>query len=170
MLLSKFARDERRRIIEAFQRLGESPEAWSRLVGPEPTVSDGGQMPGDPFWPPAFNPYEQTSEEWKALALAALQNYLDEFLKSYQACVNIGLDEPMEVPKQRRVRNASINERYEWAALRLIGDSWKEIAVRYGHCATQEDLDRVEDAVRKTATNILRRARLGQSGNKKAPS
>ena len=170
MPIPKFARDERMRFIQAFQRLGESRETWSRLVGPEPTVIYGGQMPGEPFWPPAFNPYEQTPEEWKALALAECQNYLDQFLKSYQASVNIGLDERLQLPKQSRVRNASINERYEWAALRLMGVSWKEIAGRYCHCATQEDFDKAKVAVRKTATETLRRARLEQRGNKEASS
>jgi len=170
MLLPKAARDERQRIIQAFQHLGIPRETWSQLVGPDPIVNNGGQVPGDPLRPPAFNPYEQTPDEWRRLAHAELDEYLDEFLKSCQACVNIGLDEPVELPKQRRNRTASINERYEWAALRLMGHQWVEIAARYRDCSTEEDINRAVAGVRKTATDILRRARLKLTGNKEASS
>ena len=170
MLLPKAARDERQRIIQAFQRLGVPRETWCLLVGPEPIVRHGGRAPGEPFWPPIYNPYEQTPDEWRRLVHVELEEYLDELLKSCQVCVNIGLGEPVELPKQRRNRTASINERYEWAALRLMGHQWIEIGSRYRDCSTAVDIDRALAAVRKTATDILRRARLKPTGNKKPSS
>jgi hypothetical protein len=126
--------------------------------------------PGEPFWPPIYNPYEQTPDEWRRLVHVELEEYLDELLKSCQASVNIGLGEPAELPKQRRNRAASVNERYEWAALRLMGQQWLKIGARYRDCSTAVDIDRAVAAVRKTATDILRRARLKPTGNKKPSS
>jgi hypothetical protein len=54
MLLSKFALEERRRIIEAFQRLGVPREIWFPLVGPEPAIGHVAHAPGEPFWPPSY--------------------------------------------------------------------------------------------------------------------
>jgi len=61
----------------------------------------------------------------------------------------MGLDEAVELPKQRRDRNATVDERYESAALRFMGCQWKEIAARHRYCSTEEDLNRAEIAVGK---------------------
>lgn len=161
---------ERRQIIKALQRLGIPRGKWPTAIATELIQNQGGHTPGEPFSPPAFNPYEQTPDEWKACACAEFQEYLDRFLKGYQACVNLGIDEPVQLPKQRRNRDANIDERYEWAALKLVGYQWKEIALQYRDISTQKDLDKAEDAVRKSAHDILRAAGLDTSGNKETSS
>jgi hypothetical protein len=156
MVLTKFERQERQRVIAAFQRLAVPAETWTPLVGPEPTERDGGWIALDPFRPPAFNRYEETPEEWKARATSEFQEYLDDLLADWQIWMRIGFDKPVRGPKRRRAGKASIAQRYEWAAHRLIGREWKDIAAEYFKVDSADELDNATTALRKAATEVLR--------------
>jgi hypothetical protein len=80
--------------------------------------------------------------------------------------VNIGLDEPVALPKRRREVNLTIDQRYECAALRLLRKSWKEIGARYSNGSTPEQDERAIGAVKKSAMAIIRAARLSVKRNK----
>jgi hypothetical protein len=171
MPLSKYARDERNRIIAAFLRLGVPREEWSVLVGPEPvpchhtwTIAQY-----DYFKPPNFDRLEQSPKEWKALADAAWQKHRDALMERWQAWVRIGVDEPVPEEKRRRGGRVAGNaqERYEWAALRLTGLAWKEITLKYRPCDTEAQLRKAENAIRKSATDVLRIAGLNPQRKQK---
>jgi len=152
MALSKFGREERNRIIAAFERLGIPREKWLPLVGPEPPQIYQSLRSLEKFTPPAFNSYEQTEEEWIALADEAWRKFRDNLVQRQRLARQLGVDEVLK-PKRRRgqgktARNARVEDGYEWAALRLMGMQWKEIAAKY-----QSEVDPITaaDRVRKTA-------------------
>ena len=59
-----------------------------------------------------------------------------------------------------KARNANPDDRYEWAALRWLGFSWKSIAGLYRPCSSGQKLMAAASAIEKAANKILRGARL----------
>jgi len=97
----------------------------------------------------------QSRDEWVKAADAAWQQHRDRFLKAVQFWVTNGVDE--EIPPAKSTRgagqkgrrlNTPPNLRFEWAARRLSGAAWKEIA----------DESFKQDRVQKAATEVLKLA------------
>ena len=148
-------------IIEALQRLGIPESKWPDFVlrfhrnalG-HPGFSQPFEMA--PFHPPVFDRLKQSKDQWAKAANAAWQQQRDGFLAWCQSGVITGLDEEIPPPKSTRGAgrkgrrlNAPPPLRFEWAARRLSGAAWKEMA-DVSYKATQ---------VRQAATEILKLAR-----------
>lgn len=177
MALSKNGLEARNNIISAFRRLDIAEEKWSPLIGPEPALGKVTRMPAENeyFKPPVFDRFQHSPEEWKTLADVAWQKHRDKLMERWLSWERMGVDEPVPRRKQRRHRgttgrNAGLDQRYEWAALRLLGEPWKEIAVKYLKCLTEAEVRKAENTVRKAATELLGLAHLGPTGNKDAES
>jgi hypothetical protein len=93
-----------------------------------------------PFHPPVFDRLNELPKEWAKRADEAWTVHRDQFLERLGYWVKAGVDKEMPPPRASRGsgnspakqrRNLPLNQRYEWAALRLIGTQWKEIAARY---------------------------------------
>ena len=94
-----------------------------------------------PFQPPAFDRLNESPKEWKKKADEKWEQHCEPFLKNCESWVQQGVDEKIAETKHRRGvgkaqsprkrRNTAIEHRYEWAALRVCGEAWKEIAARY---------------------------------------
>lgn len=156
--LSKHARGERERIIAAFERLGVSPEKYLPLVGPEPPRIHQALMFAEKFSFPPRNSYEQTEREWIALADAAYRALRDKLVENQRAWQKLGIDPPAGIQRRgpgKTARNAKVNDAYEWAAKRLLGEPWKEIAAQY---PMRTDLDKRANTVSKAASTILNAA------------
>ena len=89
------------------------------------------------------------------MADAAWQRHRDGFLKTCQSWVTAGVDQEIPPAKSRRGPgrngrrlNAPLDLRYKWAARRLNGAAWKEIAAESSK----------EDQVKKAAVKILKAA------------
>jgi hypothetical protein len=105
-----------------------------------------------PFQAPAFDLVNQTPGDWKKMADAAWQLHVEDFLRTRQFWITIGADKKIAEPRRTRgpgkkARNANIVERYKWAALRLLGLGWKEIAARFEAAPNSN--------TRKSATGVL---------------
>jgi hypothetical protein len=175
--LTKSGREARSEIIAALKRLGIPSETWLPLVGPEPNLGHRKWIPNqhNRFIPPKWEQLEQSPEEWKTLADAAWHKHRDSLMAQWQSMAVKGLDEPTQARKNRRRsgkpgRNAGFEQRYEWAALRLTGVEWKQIAFQYCVNSPETQLGAFEDVVRKGATKLLRLAGLDPAGNKKDPA
>ena len=148
----------RLQIVEAFQQLGISDREWPDCVrrfysNPEARKEYIESVDPPPFQPPAFDRLHQSPEEWEKLAYSAFQRYLDDWRKLQQSWVTGGVDEEIPPAKSRRgpgqkERNTPLDLRYQWAARRLSGAAWKEIAGEFSK----------EDQVKKAAVRILKAA------------
>jgi hypothetical protein len=130
----------RLQIIEAFQHLGIPYRDWPDFVrsffeSPQERARFTVSNTPPPFQPPAFDCLNQSREEWKKTADIAWKQFRDRFLEGCQALIALGVDE--EIPPVRSTRglgrkgrrlNAPSDLRFEWAARRLSGAAWKEIA------------------------------------------
>jgi hypothetical protein len=103
------------------------------------------------FVPPIFDPLNQSSGDWVKSADAAWAKHRDQFLEKREFWKEVGVD--AEIPPSRPVRvsgkTPSTIQRYNWAAMRLCGDPWKEIA------ATEQ---MKESTVSKAASTVLKMA------------
>jgi hypothetical protein len=155
-------REARLEILQALQGLGIPFQQWSDFVqayyrdSPQRIVSR--QLISPPlFKPPAFDRLNESPKEWKKKADEKWEQHCEPFLKDREFWVQQGVDEKIPETKrrrgvgkaqsQRKRKNTAIERRYEWAALRVCGKAWKEIAARYG-CQ--------ESAVIKAASKVLR--------------
>ena len=148
----------RLQIVEAFRQLGiperELPDCVrSFCSNPEARKEYIESVDPPPFQPPAFDRLHQSPEEWTKLADAAWQGHRNDFLKRCQSWVTVGVDQEIPPAKSRRGpgqkgRNAPLDLRYQWAARRLNGAAWKEIAAESSK----------EDQVKKAAVKILKAA------------
>ena len=184
MALSKYARQERNRVLEACKRLGMPADVLDALHRLEPARIYHSWVSPKSFRPPPFRKYDQSPEEWKAIADAEWQKFRDAWIQDCLSFESAGVDEPVSQPKPPRGpgksgRNADIAERYEWAALRLAGLSYKEIASRYRTTDFEQELMSAADAVRKSTNELLRTTGLDKiletakqtsAGNKRRPS
>ena len=150
----------RLQIVEAFQQLGISDREWPDCVrrfysNPEARKEYIESNDPLPFQPPAFDRLHQSPEEWTKVADAAWQRHRDGFLKLCQSWVTAGVDQEIPPAKSRRGPgrngrrlNAPLDLRYKWAARRLNGAAWKEIAGEFSK----------EDQVKKAAVKVLKAA------------
>jgi hypothetical protein len=111
------------------------------------------------FQPPVFERLHESPQEWRKRADAAWQQHRDRFLEECQTWVSVGLDEEVPLAKSTRGTgrtgrrlNAPLALRIEWAARRLSGAAWKEIA--------NESFK--EDQVKKAASEVLKLAGWAQ--------
>jgi hypothetical protein len=114
------------------------------------------------FKPPAFDRLNETEAEWVEKSDRAWKQHQEAFLERSHGWERLGVSATLppvkstrgrgEVKPDRKRSNSTPAQRYEWAALRLVGNSWKEIAARY---------QAKESAVTKAATAILRKCGLG---------
>jgi hypothetical protein len=149
-------------ILQALQGQGLPFQHWPDLVrayyrsSPQRRKSRQ-RIALPPFQPPPFDRLNESPEEWKKKSDAAWEQCRDQFLKRCEFWVQQGLDEKIGEAKrrrgigkaqsQRKRKNSPIERRYEWAAMRLCGEPWKEIAARY-KCK--------ESTVTKAASDVLR--------------
>jgi hypothetical protein len=104
-----------------------------------------------PFAPPVFDPLNQSTDDWVKSADAAWGKHRDQFLEKREFWRRVGVDAEISPSKQARVsgKTPSVTQRYDWAAMRLCGDSWKEIASIH---------QMKESTVTKAATAVLEMA------------
>jgi hypothetical protein len=105
-----------------------------------------------PFQAPHFDRLQESSSDWKKKADALWERHRDAQIRVFDSWVKLGVDERIPEAKRprgpgRKGRNVEPDARYEWAARRLKGDAWKEIAFVAG---------RPQDRVRKAAIAVLR--------------
>ena len=111
------------------------------------------------FQPPPFDRLNESPEEWKKKADADWERRRDRFLAANEYRSTQGIDGriaptkrsrgPGKTQKARKRKNTAIEYRYEWAARRLCGEQWKEIAFKY---------QIKESTVIKAASEVLRTA------------
>jgi hypothetical protein len=144
-------REARKRVIGECERLGFPREDWPAFVqtdlGPEYSHS----FIPEPFQPPEFDRLQESWPDWVKRFDVALGQYREKQIHLPEFWVREGVDEP--IPEARRSRgpgkkgrNSATDARYEWAARRLMGVAWKEIAYLAGL---------PEYRVRKPATRVL---------------
>ena len=150
----------RLQIVEAFQQLELPDREWPDCVrifysNPEARKEYIESNDPLPFQPPAFDRLHQSPEEWEKLAYSAFQRYLDDCRKLRRSWETGGVDEEIPPAKSRRGPgrngrrlNAPLDLRYKWAARRLNGAAWKEIAGEFSK----------EDQVKKAAVKVLKAA------------
>jgi hypothetical protein len=148
-------RQTRLRIVEAFERLQIPRDQWPGFV--EDLAPEHRQkFRQAPFQPPVFDGLHQSPGDWAKEANAAWALHRDIFVRAAQCSIEKGVDNELPAPepargqgkKSRTRMNTPIDRRYEWAALRLCGKSWKEIAGKAYELST----------VTKAAQNVLRLA------------
>jgi hypothetical protein len=145
-------------IIEALQRLRIPQDRWPNFVKQFYQSARGwtesiSPCTPPPFQPPDFDPLKESREEWSKRADAAWHRHRDGFLGEQQLWVDTGVEDVIAPPKNTRgaglkARNARTCDRYEWAAARLSGSQWKNIA----------ESPVAADQVRKSASTVLRLA------------
>jgi hypothetical protein len=144
-------------IIEAFQSgWGFQHRAWPdfRMFGTDSDEPIGRAIPLSRFRSnPVFERLHE-SPSGRRGADAAWQQHSDRFLEECQSWVSVGVDEEVPLAKSTRGTgrtgrrlNAPLALRIEWAARRLSGAAWKEIA--------NESFK--EDQVKKAASEVLKR-------------
>jgi hypothetical protein len=147
-------REARVGIQRALARLKIPQKEWPSFVQ-EPLGDEYFQSVSPaPFQAPIFKRLHQSPGEWSRLADAAWEAHREKFLRGDEFRVEKGLDEAIPERKRERIRGKDVSGckespivRYEWAAKRLCGLSWKEIAG-----------DKNVDAVRRAASEVLRLA------------
>lgn len=155
---------ERTRILKTLRNLQIPRDQWPSFVlahekaHPHNTLYRQ-QFSPLRFQPPDFDRLNQSPEEWRKDAEAKFRQHCDRFLRGEEYRAEKGLDE--RIPRAKRQRgpgrgpqpgkreNTAIEQRYEFAARRLCGSQWKQIAADYG-------LE--ESAVSKAGSEVLRRA------------
>jgi|SRR5579871_393692 len=155
---------ERVGILQALRRLGIPSGQWPNFV--QAYERDYAQKPlySQIFSPPAFHPpyfdrLNQSPAEWRQKAEAEFRSYCDRFLRGEEYWIEKGANErvppatqrrgPGQVPHRGKRQNTPFELRYEFAARRLCGALWKQIAA---------DCQMKESAVMKAGSDVLRRA------------
>ena len=157
-------REARLGIIQALRRLGIPPVKWLDCVrtywGDASEQTEYRHIMSPPkFQPPVFDRLNQSLEDWVKVADGAWTQHRDQFVRGCKYWEAVGVDEeiseskrsrgPGKAPRQRRRQNSVAEQRYEWAAWRLCGDEWKEVAAKYAV---------KESTVIKAASSVLRTA------------
>ena len=167
--LSKAEREERERLAAAFERLA------NRWGWPADVVERGrqGLLGGvhvnlswlftKKYSLPDFRINDQLPEEWIREADEKYYKYRDDELR--KCLVATCVDFPVaELTKRRgpgkKRRNASTEDRYEWAVLRLLKRPWDQIAQAYFSCESARDVAAAVDIVTKAGNAILSSAGL----------
>ena len=148
----------RLQIVAAFQRLGLPYREWPDFVqkfhaSPQAQALFQESISPPGFQPPDFERLTESAAEWKKRADAGWRRHRDDFLQQCQSFVELGIDEEIPPTKNirgggRKGRNAPTDQRFEWAARRLMGAPWKEIAAESFQV----------DQVKKAASEVLKRA------------
>jgi hypothetical protein len=166
MALSKYARQERAKIIAALEGLG-APGDWLEELRKSEQVVVHQIMSPSPyrsFRPPDRDRYEETLEEWKERALAQHRSALEDQAEEWQAWERTGIDGPVAQPKRRRRTDSTPEDRIRWAAEWLLGRTWEDIAGQYLQPAgSAQELQKATNRVRQSATEILRIAGFDKS-------
>jgi len=147
-------------ILQALSRLGIPYHEWPNFVQADYTVLSPlyqQHISVSPFQPPAIDRLNESEAEWRKKANAAWDRHANTFVQSLEFWAKQGVDETIATAKHsrgpgkaqpgRKRKNTAIERRYEWAAMRLCGAAWKEIAAKY---QTQES------TVIKAASEVLR--------------
>lgn len=126
---------------------------------------------------PDFHRYEESIEEWSARTDAELQRAWQQALAEHVETLHgwKRWDEDIDgltiaEPKRRRGpgktgRTSSFEDRCKWAAERILGRGWKEIAGQY-----LPDRQNAAATVRQGATELLRTAHLDEFIRKLKPT
>ena len=149
--------ETRLRIVQALVRLRIPRARWPGFVRASYNVKTRFTQDARPapFQPPEFDRLNQSRADWTKVADAAWETHRNQFLAECDFWVKTGVDD--EIPEAKRRRgagkktsrpNTSIDLRFEWAAQRLCGLDWKEIA----------DLSENVSTVAKAAKEVLEAA------------
>lgn len=132
-------REERTRIVEALRDLGVRQDEWPTMVRDWRATAltlpnySYQQLPSH-FQPPAYDRLGvQSLNEWRTAADNAWAAHRAEFIATCRYWESKLFDERIPpAPRTRGAgksgRNTDVKDRYTWAALRLMGTPWKEIA------------------------------------------
>ena len=143
-------------ILAALDRLKIPEDRWPKFVvdykarqAQHPKFRQ--RLHSPPFAPPVFDPLNQSTSDWVKAADAAWARHRDQFLEKREFWKKVGVDAEIPPSKQARLsgKTASVTQRYDWAAMRLCGDPWKEIAAKE---------QKKESTVTKAATAVLEMA------------
>jgi hypothetical protein len=146
-------REARMRIQQELVRLRIPTVKWPGFAQ-EPVYSElRHSIVPPPFKPPEFERLRESVHDWEVRADESWNAYKQRFKDSEDFYVEKGINEALPKKKGMRGRgtkgvrgkNSIIHLRYEWAAKRLCGYSWKQISDSTG-----------PDTVRKAATEVLR--------------
>jgi len=155
--LSKAEREERKLLAAAIKRLANYGICPGDIAARRcQELLKGIDIPWtstQKFSLPPVPKNEQSPEKWIREANEKYRKFRDDELRKALAVSSV--DFPVAEPTKRRGpgkkrRNASIDKRYEWAALRWLGCPWGMIA----------PLDVAVSTVTKAGNEILRRAGL----------
>jgi antitoxin (DNA-binding transcriptional repressor) of toxin-antitoxin stability system len=149
----------RLQIIGSLQRLGIPHSKWPDFVksfygNPQEGAGYSACIAPPPFQAPEFDQLKQSYEQWEKAADKAWKQHRKQFIQRFcQYAVTLGVDQEIPPAKRRRGtgrtgRNAPPRLRFEWAARRLSGAAWKEIA----------GASFQEDHVKKAASEVLKEA------------
>jgi hypothetical protein len=130
-------------ILEAVRRLGIPYDEWPDFV--QAYYKDSNQLCQQliwvgPFQPPPFDRLNESAAEYRKKIHAAFDQHVDPTLDLCESLVQQGIDETIDTKRSRgpgkaepgrKRKNTDIELRYEWAARRLWGEPWKEIAAKY---------------------------------------
>ena len=121
----------RSRIVQALQELGIEPQKWPLYVqrwhagaSKQPKFSSSAIPPS--FQPPTCERLRDSIADWKKQADLAWKQHRDRFIRQIAIDEELGIDE--KVPPLRKSRGpgrsahySHVQERWKWAALRLLG-------------------------------------------------
>jgi len=162
------ARDE---IVGALQRLKVAVGQWPEYVQehlrqPDPRFNH--PIAPSPFQPPVFDRLNQSPADWQKAADQAWQKHRESFLKGCEFWTESDVDAAISTDKRTRGtgkkrRNALPSLRFEWAARKIAGCAWKEIA-----CArfTESQVTKAATAILNTAGWPTKEKKNRKSGSK----
>jgi hypothetical protein len=170
----------RTHIVEALQSIESDRAKWPEYIriwfsqaATRPRFSNKVLL--RPFQAPPFDRLSTSIDEWRQRANRAWEQHLNEFIEAQRRNEELGFDEIIPQPKRTRGRgkgkqrkNADAVLRYEWAARKLIGESYNDIAVLDIARDSPSNLDekRIKSrasTVQKAVEQILRVADWQQS-------
>lgn len=130
--------EARSRIVRALKELRIEHKRWPAIV--QKWHTDAFKVPtcSSEAIPPAFQPpsHERLLEsitDWKKRADLAWRQHRDRFIGQLAIGQQLGMDEKIDLSRKSRgpgksERDSNVPERWNWAALRLLGQSRKQIA------------------------------------------
>jgi len=159
-ILTKAAIKERERIVDALVQCG-----WERALAAE-TVEILGEsavyvdrtltVPMSAAFRPTFRLFNETRAEWNKRTMAEFLSYRNKLGRDWSPVFQGG---PRRGPGKKG-RNTPLNRRYEWAAMRVDGWSWKRIAKAHNPAATGKALTSLIDTVRRAVASIFQTAEI----------
>jgi hypothetical protein len=158
-------RQAREKILRALQRLKVPRQEWPMPLQLPPRPPNRQLLSTDPFRPPPFDRLSQTINDWAKEANEAWDKHLAAQVKRFEFWESTGIDPSIEEAKRSRGarkptsrrRGLTVDQRFEAAALRLVGEKWETITATLNG-TTGDSLKVNLSAVKKAATAVLETA------------